>query len=198
MSKKLLFIDGSFFKDEKRSFSKALLNRLANHFERHSDFQVSKVDLNEIEHYKSVLHENNLDSYYNDPDVQNFLNQINNHDQIIISSAIINCSLSPILRNFLDSVAIPGKTFTYKKDQKPEYDFSQKKVHLIIESGGENDPRDLTSPLYYFRNVMILLGFQNFACTIIENTDVDPEIKKMGSIAYSEKILDEVVAEISK
>lgn len=198
MSKKLLFVNGSFFRDEKRSFSKALLNRLANHFENTDDFQVSKVDLNDVEHYKTVLHENNLDSYYNHAQVQSFLDQIHRNDQIIISTAIINYSLSPILRNFLDSIAIPGKTFTYKKDQKSEYDFSQKKVHLIIESGGENDPRDLTSPLYYFRNVMILLGFQNFACTIIENTDVDPEMKKMGSIAYSEKILEEVIAEIAK
>lgn len=94
-------------------------------------------------------------------------------DTIVIGSPIYNFNIPATLKAWFDMVARVGLTFRYTENG-PEGLLRDKKVYIVISSGGVpiGSPMDLASP--YLKVVLNFLGLSNV--TLIDASKLDQTI----------------------
>lgn len=104
---------------------------------RNPNDEIIILDLNNEEKMQTILSKNNFASFWNE-DSERYIDLIKSCDKIVISTGMINFSISPLLKNFFDHVLVANKTFKYKYEEKGKsvglLD-SNKKVQLIMAQG---------------------------------------------------------------
>lgn len=104
---------------------------------RNPNDEIIILDLNNEEKMQTILSKNNFASFWNE-DSERYIDLIKSCDKIVISTGMINFSISPLLKNFFDNVLVANKTFKYKYEEKGKsvglLD-SNKKVQLIMAQG---------------------------------------------------------------
>ncbi|TNK96342.1 FMN-dependent NADH-azoreductase, partial [Mycoplasmopsis pullorum] len=113
--KKVLFLNGSI-STRKNSFSSIVTQEIIDEYCRlNPDDEIIEYDLNKT-HAGAIVHAHNLAEYYNRVDSDFWIDLLAKVDKIIITSSEINFSVSPVVKNFIDSIMVPKKTFLYKQD----------------------------------------------------------------------------------
>ena len=130
------------------------------------------IDLNKEEKVQTVLSQNNFSTFWNE-DSQRYIDLINECDKIIISTGMINFTISPLLKNFFDNVLQANKTFKYKYDKKGEsigLVDSSKKVQLIMAQGSYKDWYKFSAFDDYLISMLKFMGITNIQLLLFDGT----------------------------
>lgn len=104
---------------------------------RNPNDEITILDLNNEKKMQTILSKNNFATFWNE-DSDRYIDLIKSCDKIVISTGMINFSISPLLKNFFDHVLVANKTFKYKYEEKGKsvgLVDSNKKVQLIMAQG---------------------------------------------------------------
>lgn len=104
-------------------------------------------------------------------------NQFLNADKLIFAAPFWNLGYPPMLKAYIDTICIAGKTFKYT-DKGPVGLVSDKPLLLIETRGGfysDGPTAELENSQRYLRTIMGFMGVKNFTSVIAENLDVDEE-----------------------
>ncbi|QNM93797.1 FMN-dependent NADH-azoreductase [Mycoplasma sp. Pen4] len=115
--KKILLLDGNVIPNE-QSHLFNIMNYIETQYQNHSDFEVERHNLNNTKHAEIFLTANNMSTYWNDIDSDMWINKLKEIDTLVISMPMINFGPSVIVKNFIDSIAVANKTFSYKYSKK--------------------------------------------------------------------------------
>lgn len=122
-----------------------------------------------------LLSSESIGNFYGD--AEKFINQLIEHDEIIIATPMINFNVSPIIEAWFAKIIIPGKTFAYAGDKyhAPLGDvFKNKKVTIIMTSGSAM--HFYTESIKQVPNLiadrMKIIGFENISIHWISGTNM--------------------------
>lgn len=124
--------------------------------------EVILLDLNNEKKIQTVLSKNNFATFWNE-ESERYIELIKSCDKMIISTGMINFSISPLLKNFFDNVLVANKTFKYKYEEKGKsvglLD-SNKKVQLILAQGSFKNWYDFSAFDDYLVHLLKFMGIQ--------------------------------------
>ncbi len=98
-------------------------------------------------------------------------------DTIIISTGLINFSISSTLKSWIDHIARAGRTFSYGKDG-PRGHVTGKKVYIVLASGGvysEGPAVQLDHAVPYLRTALGFIGLTDIEVIRVEGVGMGPE-----------------------
>ena len=122
---------------------------------------------------------NNFDSFWNE-DSQRYIDLINNSDKIIISTGMINFTISPLLKNFLDNILVANKTFKYKYEEKNKsvgLVDPAKKILLIMAQGSYKNWYEFSAFDDYLINVLKFIGLKDINLLLFDGTKTHDQSK---------------------
>lgn len=133
---------------------------VAKYQQIHPADQIIKLDLNQEAKLKTILDTSNINQFWNQTSFD-YVDLITSVDKIIISTNMINFMISPILRNFLDNILIPDKTFTYDIHGKHSGLLNnQIKAQLIMVQGDHLDAYPFANFDKWLKNVLNFMGIK--------------------------------------
>lgn len=97
-------------------------------------------------------------------------------DRVIFSAPFWNLSYPPMLKAYIDTICIAGKTFEYT-EKGPVGLVPDKPVLLIEARGGiysKGPGAEMENSQRYLKTIMNFMGIQNFTPFIIEGLHLDP------------------------
>lgn len=144
----------------------------------HPNDEIIRLNLSNEKKLQTVLSANNFDTFW-DEESQKYIDLINESDKLIISTGMINFTISPLLKNFFDNVLQANKTFKYKYDGKGEsigLVDSNKKVLLIMAQGLYKDWYKFSAFDDYLKDVLIFMGLKNIKTILFDGTKTKSQI----------------------
>lgn len=119
-------------------------------------------------------------------------NQFLNADKVVFAAPFWNLGYPPMLKAYIDTICIAGKTFKYTENG-PVGLVSDKPLLLIETRGGfysEGPTAELENSQRYLRTIMGFMGVKNFNSVIAENLDVNEN--------HKEKAIEQAKKELKK
>src|SRR5690625_3718712 len=119
-------------------------------------------------------------------------NQFLEADKVIFAYPFWNLSLPPMLKAYIDTICINGKTFHYTEDG-PEGLVPDKPFLLIETRGGfysEGPAAELEHSQSYIQGVTRFIGIQNQHAVIAEGLDVDEATRNASLEKAREKLAE--------
>ncbi len=159
---------------------------LVEYKKRNTSDEIEILDLNKEEKLSCILTKNNYDGFWNEVS-DRYIDLIKNADKIIISTSMINFTISPLLKNFLDNVLQANKTFKYKYDGKGEsvgLVDSNKKVLLIMSQGSYKDWYKFSAFDDYLIHVLNFIGLSKINLLLFDGT----KTKEQRDLSIEEKL----------
>lgn len=138
----------------------------------HPNDEFEILNLNNETKLQTCLTSKNFSSYWNN-ESQKYIDLLNSADKIIINSPMINFTISPILKNFLDNVLQAGKTFKYKYDKKGSAQGlinSSKKILLILAQGSYKKWYKFSAFDDYLVSIIRFMGIENISTLLYDGT----------------------------
>src|SRR5690625_4236384 len=106
-------------------------------------------------------------------------NQFLEADKVVLAAPFWNLSYPPMLKAYIDTICIKGKTFQYSENG-PE-GLVPDKPFLLIETRGRIYSHGPTAQFEnyqrYLKTIMQFMGIQNFNSVIAEGLDIDEETR---------------------
>ena len=139
---------------------------------------VTVLDLNKEKKLQEVISLNNFKTFY-DENSQRYIDLINEHDKIVISTGMINFTISPLLKNFFDNVLQANKTFKYKYDglgTSVGLVDPNKKVQLIMAQGSYKDWYKFSAFDDYLISILEFMGIKNIQLLLFDGTKSPDQI----------------------
>ncbi|WP_409294618.1 FMN-dependent NADH-azoreductase [Peribacillus sp. SCS-26] len=110
-------------------------------------------------------------------------------DKVVFSAPMWNFGYPPLMKAYLDSLCVAGKTFKYTENG-PIGLAGDKAVALIEARGGvysEGPAADVQHTESFFKTVMGFIGIQNVQTVLIEGVNLDPSKAEEITAAASEE-----------
>jgi len=107
-------------------------------------------------------------------------NQFLEADKVIFAAPFWNLSYPPMLKAYIDTICINGKTFHYT-ESGPEGLVPDKPCLLIETRGGiysKGPSAELEFSQRYLKTIMGFMGIKNFQSVIAEGLDIDPNKRR--------------------
>lgn len=107
-------------------------------------------------------------------------NQFLNADKVVVAAPFWNLSYPPMLKAYIDTICINGKTFHYT-ESGPEGLVPDKPCLLIETRGGiysKGPSAELEFSQRYLKTIMGFMGIKNFQSVIAEGLDIDPNKRR--------------------
>lgn len=182
-----------YVKAHPQSAEKSNSSKLANHFleayqQEYSEHKVEILDLyNENIPFLDVdilsawrkldaqeqLTENELNKAQR---MDELTAQFLNADKVIFSAPFWNLNYPPMLKAYIDTICISGKTF--KSTDHGFIGLVPDKPVLLIETRGgifsEGPAAEMQHSERYLKSIMKFIGIENFSSVIAEGLDIDP------------------------
>lgn len=120
-------------------------------------------------------------------------NQFLNADKVIIAAPFWNLSFPPMLKAYIDTICIKGKTFHYTEEGRPEGLVPDKPCLLIETRGGiysEGPAAELEFSQRYLKTILNFIGVQSFTAVTAEGLDIDEETRKRSLQEAKAKLTD--------
>ncbi|WP_027332760.1 FMN-dependent NADH-azoreductase [Mycoplasmopsis gallinarum] len=188
--KKLLIINGSITND-KQSMSLKVLNKLIEEYKKNNpNDEIEIIDANKT-HNEFYVNANNIDSYYKNIKSDEWIEKVKNADKIIITSPMINFGPAPVIKNFMDSIMVPNKTFTYKVETNNGKNglLRNLKVLVLTSQGSAKGTYEWGNLNSWLTGIWKFLGAEDVRLLNIHSTDLENN---------RDKDFDEVFNEIYK
>lgn len=123
-------------------------------------------------------------------------NQFLQADKVIFAAPFWNLSYPPMLKAYIDTICISGKTFEYT-EEGPVGLVEDKPVLIIETRGGfysEGPTAEMEHSLSYLKTILGFIGIKSIHAVIAELLDVDDAHREKG-LAGAKGQLDELVQE---
>ncbi|WP_338983465.1 FMN-dependent NADH-azoreductase [Spiroplasma endosymbiont of Othius punctulatus] len=78
------------------------------------------LDLNKVDMAKEALWQGNMDKFWTPISSQFYIDQLKEVDKLVIVTPMINWNISPLLKNYIDHIALANQVFSYAKSIHPE------------------------------------------------------------------------------
>ncbi|WP_036451875.1 FMN-dependent NADH-azoreductase [Mycoplasma buteonis] len=184
--KKIVFLDGNVVSDA-NSFSHHLMDSFHQVATADTNNQVLRFNLNETEHSKVFLNANTLKTYFQDVNSDKWINLLKETDVLVLSSSMINFGPSVVVKNFLDSICVADKTFSYKYSKKGDAIglLTNLKVVLVTSQGAPLGWYPFNNNETWLKGVFEFLGAQVYHIGTY-GTKVEP-LKSQGTSKASEE-----------
>lgn len=111
-------------------------------------------------------------------------------DKIIFSAPFWNLNYPPLLKAYIDTICVAGKTFQYT-DKGPIGLVPDKPLLLIETRGGfysSGPAAQLENSQRYLRTIMNFMGILNFQPVIAEGLDIDEKQKQQSLESAKEQL----------
>lgn len=121
-------------------------------------------------------------------------NQFLEADKVIFAAPFWNLSYPPMLKAYIDTICIAGKTFEYT-EEGPVGLVDDKPVLIIETRGGfysEGPTAEMEHSLSYLSTILRFIGIENINAVVAELLDVDEEHREKG-LAGAKNELDELI-----
>lgn len=136
------------------------------------------LDLNKEEKIHTSLSANNFATFWNE-ESQKYIDLVSNADKIIVSTGMVNFSISPLLKNFLDNILVANKTFRYKYDGKGKSEGLLNpniKVQLIMAQGADVGTYPFGLFDEYLELVFKFIGIKSVSTLLFDGTKTPNQI----------------------
>lgn len=171
--KKVLIIESHLSKNENSLTHLTQQKFLEKYQSFHPEDQLIFLDLNEEMKDEVVLNANNMSSFWDDK-TDKYINLINDVDKIVISTSMVNFSISPTLKQFLDKILVAGKTFRYKytdgHNKSEGLVKPGKKVQLIMAQGASIGVYPFANFDTYLKGVLNFIGIKDVSVLLLDGT----------------------------
>ncbi|MFV8470127.1 FMN-dependent NADH-azoreductase [Mycoplasma sp. VS509_3] len=114
---KILLLDAHVLSKEV-STSHKILDLIEEQYQKEPNNQITRIDLNETVLSKVFMTSQNMSTYWQDVESDKWIELVKNTDILVISNPMINFSAPVIVKNFIDSISVANKTFSYKYSNK--------------------------------------------------------------------------------
>ena len=150
---------------------------------------VKWINLNDDEAITSqVLNVNNFETWFVN---QQYVNELLDCDKLVIGSPVNNLSISTLIKNWLDHIVIPGKSFMMQNGKIVGL-LTNLKVQILITKGGDINQMDVHS-VGYLKDAFLTLGAQVNEPVFVDQTDrkINANLRPMQIIAkHHDKIMN--------
>lgn len=147
--------------------------------------QIIFLDLNKEEKLQKILTANNFNSFW-DSKSEEYIDLFLSCQKIIISTGMINFSISPILKNFFDNILKANRTFKYKYDGKDTSEGlanPETKVQLIMAQGSYKDWYKFSAFDDYLISILNFMGIVKINLLLFDGG----KTKEQSSLSIEEK-----------
>ena len=149
----------------------------------HPADEIVYLDLNQETKLETVLTTKNINCFW-DAKSQHYINLITQTDKIIISTNMINFTISPILRNFFDNILIPEKTFSYDNSGKSCGLLNpQIKAQLILVQGDVFDAYPFANFDGWLKQTLHFMGIEKIQVLLFDGANT----KEQAILSLEEK-----------
>lgn len=110
-------------------------------------------------------------------------------DKIVFSSPFWNLSFPPMMKAYIDTICVAGKTFKYT-DHGPVGLVPDKPVLLIEARGGHYSSGPAEAMQFsekYLRTIICFMGMKNFQSLVMEGLSIDPAASETILAEYADK-----------
>lgn len=115
---KILYLNGNIAADENSASNKLGNLFLEKYKKNNPNDTIEVIDLNKTKLSSIFLTKETMSTYYQSVDSDKWIDKLKNIDKLIISVPMINFGPTAVVKNFIDSVAVANKTFSYKYSKK--------------------------------------------------------------------------------
>lgn len=151
--------------------------------------EIVVLNLNNEEKTHISLNSNNFKTFWNE-DSKRYIKMVKEADKIIINSGMINFSINPQLKNFLDNILVSGELFRYKYDGKNKSEGlldSKTKVQLILAQGAPEGWYPFAAFEDYLKGVLSFVGINQVQCINFYGTKTQENIKLTIEEKFNQK-----------
>ncbi|MBP5783648.1 NAD(P)H-dependent oxidoreductase [bacterium] len=100
---------------------------------------------------------------------QQYVNELLDCDKLVIGSPVNNLSISTLIKNWIDHIVIPGKSFMMQNGKIVGL-LTNLKVQILITKGGDINQMDVHS-VGYLKDAFLTLGAQVNEPVFVDQTD---------------------------
>ncbi|VEU70298.1 FMN-dependent NADH-azoreductase [Mycoplasmopsis glycophila] len=196
--KKILFLDGNLISNEK-SYSWHIMNKFHEIAKNSNKYEISRFDLNKTKHGEIFLTKDTFPYYYDKVESDFWINKLKETDILVISCSMINFAAAPVVKNFVDSIAVANKTFSYKYSAKGDAIGLLTNINVII-LGTQGAPKGwypFSSHIEWLKGTFKFLGAKSVEAIEILGTKVPP-ISQIDPDSVSDAILEKFSELINK
>lgn len=113
-------------------------------------------------------------------------------DKYVFVSPMWNLGAPPILKAYIDAVAVPGKTFKYTSEGSQGLLTDKKVLHIQARGGYYTDgpTAELEGGDRYLKNIMTFFGVPSYETVIIEGHNAEPQRAEEIKVAGVEEAKD--------
>ncbi len=167
---KILALEGSVNKD---SLSQKFLSKI---LENVKNIESKVVNLNQEIFANSSLNQNNLSNFFELNNSDKWINLLKETNYLIISFPMINFTYPATVKNFMDTICVANKTFSYKYSKKGDAIglLNNLKVILISTQGAPEGWYPWGNPLAQLEGVWKFLGAKEVKTLLIDGTKIAP------------------------
>ncbi|MGZ9762790.1 FMN-dependent NADH-azoreductase [Mycoplasma sp. 5912] len=171
---KILLLDGNLINKDHSSYTGDTMDYLETKFKSEGK-DVKRFDLNET-HGDIFLTKKTYPDYWKQIDSDKWINLLKETDLVVISTSMINFAASVVVKNFIDSVSLADKTFSYKYSKKGEAIglLDHLNVLIIASQGAPQDWYQWGSHVSWLEGTWKFLGAKNVQIYRINGTKVKP------------------------
>ncbi|WP_322935757.1 FMN-dependent NADH-azoreductase [Mycoplasmopsis felis] len=191
--KKVLILEGNLVKDPNISYTHATLNILDEYLLNSKEYEVQRYDLNTT-HSETYLTKNNIPNYWNEIDADFWINKLKETDLLILSSSMVNFASPVVVKNFIDSICVADKTFSYKYSKKGDAIglLTNLSVILITSQGAPEGWYQWGNHKEWLKGTFNFLGAKSIKTLSIDGTKVKP-ISDIKPIQYAQDIKEKLI-----
>lgn len=171
---KVLFLNGSPI-PAKDSKSFAIANKFVEEYKLlNPNDEIINRDLNQIE--VSNISSKNFSEYFSNS--SKYIDELFSVDKLILNVPMINFGLPTIVKNWIDLICVPNKTFTYKyvkESNETGLVKNIKNVMLINTTGGTTEKYPFADISKQLIDVLDFLGIKNIDVINVQGLKMIPK-----------------------
>ncbi|WP_406614681.1 FMN-dependent NADH-azoreductase [Mycoplasma corogypsi] len=190
--KKVLFLDGNLNQNEV-SYSYQIMDACFKQVNS-KEFDVKRVNLNQTELAKTFLTQDSFATYFADVESDKWINELKEVDLLVLSCSMNNFGPSVVVKNFIDSICVANKTFSYKYSNKGDAVglLNNLNVVVVATQGAPRDWYPFGSHIEWLKGTFNFLGAKSINTLEYCGTKVAP-IKDKKPSEVDPKLVDKFV-----
>ncbi|MBZ4195117.1 FMN-dependent NADH-azoreductase [Mycoplasma tauri] len=191
-SKKILLVLSS---PNKESLSSAVATFSAKKLiEKYPNSELTVLDLNNSPFSSIVLNSFNRDTFFADTESDLWIQKLKETNILIIAAPMTNFNFPATLKNFIDSIAVAEKTFTYKYATKGASKglLDKLNVFIIATQGAPKGWYPFGDHVRMLKGTFKFLGAKKVGSVLIDGTKVKPR----NSMTF-DQIISEIESELN-
>ncbi|WP_406616111.1 FMN-dependent NADH-azoreductase [Mycoplasmopsis hyopharyngis] len=159
------------------SLSKKTLDFLLKEADKNNkNLEIENIDLNNEIFANSSLNSSNMANFFQKNESDKWIEKLKNSQLLILSFPMINFSYPAVLKNFIDSICVANKTFSYKYSKQGDAIglLNNLKVVLISTQGAPESWYPWGKPLELLTGIWKFLGAKQIETLLIDGTKTLP------------------------